>query len=89
MDGWKKERRWAGTESATGYRVNHSFPQSFLRATERTYSPNAGTNCEESTYKRIEIIVVDNGSVEEATRELLSSRELQVVRMTGISIFRA
>jgi GT2 family glycosyltransferase len=32
-----------------------------------------------SSYQRLEIIVVDNGSVEEATRVLLASRELKVV----------
>ena len=36
-----------------------------------------------STYRRVEVIVVDNGSVEEATRALLESRELNVVRDDG------
>jgi GT2 family glycosyltransferase len=36
-----------------------------------------------STYKRLEIIVVDNGSVEEATRTLFNSRDLKLVPDPG------
>lgn len=41
---------------------------------------NCLNKIEESRYKRVEVIVVDNGSVEKATRALLRSRKLKVVR---------
>ena len=84
IDGWVEDGKTMGW-----YRIRYRIPGEPLVSAIIPTRDRADllAKCldklQDSSYERIEIIVVDNGSVEEATRDLLNSRDLKVVRDGG------
>ena len=84
VDGWVEEGKTMGW-----YRIRYRVPAQALVSTIIPTRDRADllarclAKLRKSSYKQIEIIVVDNGSVEEATRALLRSQDLTVVRDDG------